>query len=100
MMPTLCTLVEKSMKIKWKKTYLDLIFGQIYWKKRPKQEAASTLHQPKNDILAFFKFMQKNVYWLDKKAPALFCIFLVVVICKIHMAKPLDSFNKCRKIIL
>ena len=67
---------------------------------RPGYEGVLTLHRPKNDILAFFKFLQKKVSRLDKKAPALFCIVLGVVICKNHVAKPLDSFNKCRKIIL
>ena len=28
-----------------------------------------------------------------------FCIILGVVICKNHVAKPLDSFNKCRKFL-
>ena len=57
----------------------------------PGHEAVSTLHRPKNDILAFFKFLQKKVSRLDKKAPALFCTVLGVVICKNHVAKPLDS---------
>ena len=29
-----------------------------------------------------------------------FCITLGFVICKIHVAKPLDSINKCRKFLL
>ena len=66
----------------------------------PGSEAVSTLHRPKNDILAFFKFLQKKVSWLNKNAPVLFCIVLGVVIWKNHVAKPLDSFKKCRKIIL
>ena len=67
---------------------------------RPGHEAVSTLHRPENDTLAFFKFLQKKVSRLDKKAPAHFCTVLGVVICKNHVAKPLDSFNKCRKTIL
>ena len=57
----------------------------------PGSEAVSTLHRPKNDILAFFKFLQKKVSWLNKNAPVLFCIVLGVVIWKTHVAKPLDS---------
>ena len=34
---------------------------------RPVCEAVSTLHQPKNDMLQFFKFLQKKVSRLDKK---------------------------------
>ena len=56
-------------------------------------------HWPKKIILAFFKFLQKKVSRLDKKAPAHFCIILGVVIWKNHVTKPLDLFNKCRKII-
>ena len=59
----------------------------------------STLHRPKNDIMAFFKFLQKKVSRLDKKAPALH-IVLGVVIWKNCVAKPIYSFNKCRKFIL
>ena len=33
----------------------------------PGSEAVSTLHWPKNDILSFFKFLQKKVSWLDKR---------------------------------
>ena len=33
---------------------------------RPGHEAVSTLHWPKNEILAFFKFLQKKVSWHDK----------------------------------
>ena len=32
----------------------------------PGLEATSTLHQPKNEILSFFTFLQKNVSWLEK----------------------------------
>ena len=67
---------------------------------KPKNETISTLHQPKNDILPFFKFLQKKVFRLDKKAPAYFYTILGVIVCKNHVARPLHSFNKCRKIIL
>ena len=66
----------------------------------PGSEAVSTLHWPKNDILSFFKFLQKKVSRLDKNTPANFCITLGVVIWKNHVAKHLDSFNKCRKFLL
>ena len=66
----------------------------------PGREAISTFHRPKNDILSFFQFLQKKVSRLDKKAPELFYIVWGVVICKNHKAKPLESFNKGRKIIL
>ena len=33
----------------------------------PGSEAVSTLHWPKNDILSFFKLLQKQVSWLDKR---------------------------------
>jgi hypothetical protein len=32
----------------------------------PGQEAVSTLHRPKKDILTFFKFLQKKVSRRDK----------------------------------
>ena len=48
-------------------------------------------------ILSFFNFLQKKVSRLDKKVPAHFCITLGAVIWKNHVAKPLDSFNKCKK---
>ena len=63
----------------------------------PRSEAVSTLHRPKNDILSFFKFLQKKVSRLVKKAPALFDPTLGVVICKNHVVRPLHSFNKCRE---
>ena len=65
----------------------------------PGNQVVSTLHQPKNDILVFFKFLQKKVSLLDKKAPAHFCIIWGVVIWKNQVAKPLDLFSKSRKII-
>ena len=37
------------------------------------QEAVSTLQQVKNEILSFFKFLQKKVSGPDKKIPAHFC---------------------------
>ena len=46
-----------------------------------------------------FKFLQKRVSRLDKKASAHFCIILGVVVWKNHVAKPLNWFNKCRKMI-
>ena len=65
-----------------------------------RHETVSTLHWSKNDILAFFKFLEKKVFRLDKKAPAHFYTILGVVICKKHMARPLYSFIKCRKSLL
>ena len=65
----------------------------------PERKTVLTIHWPKNDVLVFLKFLQKKVCWLDKKTPALFCIVLGVVTFKSHVAKPIDSFNKCRKII-
>ena len=53
----------------------------------PGSEAVSTLHWPKNDILSFFKFLQKKVSRLDKNTPANFCITLGVIIWKNHVAK-------------
>ena len=66
----------------------------------PGSEAVSTLHWLKNDILSFFKFLQKKVSRLVKNTPENFCINLGVVIWKNHVAKHLDSFNKCRKFLL
>ena len=60
---------------------------------RPGHKAVSTLHRPKK----ISNFCRKK---FDKKAPALLCIVLGVVTCKNHVTKPLDSFNKCREIIL
>ena len=48
----------------------------------------------------FFKFLRKKVSRLDKKASAQFFSILGVVICKNHVARPLHSFNKCRKFLL
>ena len=78
--------------------------------KRPEQEIVSTLHRPKNDILPFFRFLQKKVFRLDKKAPAHFYTTLGVVICKHHsigeeisFVKPgnffLQKFEKCQNVI-
>ena len=67
---------------------------------KPGGETISTLHRPKNDIPTFFKFLQKKVSRLDKKAPAHFYTIFGVVICKNHVARPLLSFNKCRKSLL
>ena len=60
----------------------------------PGHTAVSTLHWPRNNILSFFKFLQKKVSWLDKKVSAHFCISLWMVICKGCVAKPLDSLNE------
>ena len=65
--------------------------------KKPGGETVSTLHCPKNDITTYFKFLQKKVYRRDKIAPAHFFIIFGVVICKNQVARPLNSFNKCRK---
>ena len=67
---------------------------------KPRGETFSTLHLPINDIPTFFKFLQKKVSRLDKKAPAHFYTILGLVICKNHVARPLLSFNKCRKYFL
>ena len=67
---------------------------------KPGHNTVSILHWPKNDIPTFFKFLQKKVSRLDKKAPAKFYTILWVVICKYHVARPLHSFNKCRKSLL
>ena len=56
--------------------------------------------QPKHDIPIFFKFLKKKVSRLDKKAPAHFYTVLGVVICKKPVARPLYSFNRCRKSLL
>ena len=66
---------------------------------KPGSETVSTLHQPKNDIPTFFKFLQKKVSQLVKKAQAHFYPTLGVVICKNHVVRPLHSFNKYRKIL-
>ena len=67
---------------------------------KPRHGTVSSLHRPKNDILPFFKFLQKKVSQLDKKTPAHFYPTLGVVICKNHVVRPLHSFNKCRKFLL
>ena len=66
----------------------------------PRSEAFSTLHWRKNDILSFFEFLQKKVSRLNKQANTKFCIISRVVSCKNHVAKLLDSLNKCRRFIL
>jgi hypothetical protein len=63
----------------------------------PKREAVLTLNWPKN---AIFQISAKKVSWLDKKVPAHFWITLGVLICKNHIAKPLDSFKECRRFLL
>ena len=63
---------------------------------KPGHETVSTLHWPKNDILPFFKFLEKKVFRLDKKMPAYYYTTLGVVICKKYVARPLHSFNKCK----
>ena len=73
---------------------------QTFEQERPQKpggETVSTLHRPKNDIPTFFKFLQKKVSRLDKKAPVHFYTIFGVVICKNHVARPLHSFNKCRE---
>ena len=64
---------------------------------KPGPETVSTLHWSKNDILPFLKFLEKKVFRLDNLAPVHFCTTLGVVICKNHVARPLHSFNRCRK---
>ena len=54
-------------------------------------------HWPKNEILPLSKFLQTKVFWLDNKATAHFYTTLGVAIYKNHVARPLHSFNKCRK---
>ena len=66
----------------------------------PGSKAVSTLDWPKKDILSYFEFLQKKVSLLVKNTPENFCINLGVVIWKNHVAKHLDSFNKCRKFLL
>ena len=66
---------------------------------KPGSETVSTLHRPKNDIPTFFKFLQKKVSQLVKKAPAHFYPTLGVVICKNNVVRPLQSFNKYRKFL-
>ena len=44
--------------------------------------------------------MNKPVFQLDKKASSDFYTTLGVVICKNHVSRPLESFNKYRKFIL
>jgi hypothetical protein len=48
----------------------------------------------------FSNFCRKKVSRLDQKAPAHFYTIFGVVICKNHVARPLHSFNKCRKSVL
>ena len=55
--------------------------------------AVSTLHQPRNDILLFFKFLQNKVSWLDKKSFYTFLYNFVDCNLQNYVAKPLDSLN-------
>ena len=77
------------------------IYRTSEWTREPKNVAqmrdCQQLHWPRNDIPTFFKFLLNKVSRLDKKAPAHFYTILGVVICKNHVARPLHSFNKCRK---
>ena len=67
---------------------------------RPVRETVSTLHWPKNDSLPFSKFLQIKVFWLDNKVSAQSYTTQGLVICKHHVKRPLNSFNKCRKFLL
>ena len=58
---------------------------------KPRHEAVSTLHWHKNDILTFFKFLQKKVSLLDKKASANFFYNFWGCNLKNHGAKPLSA---------
>ena len=74
----------------------------VFEQERPQKPGTGTisrLHGLKNDILSFFKFLQKKVSQLVKKAQAHFYPTLGVVICKNHVVRPLHSFNKYRKIL-
>ena len=74
----------------------------VFEQERPQKPGTgtiSTLHGLKNDVLSFFKFLQKKVSQLVKKAQAHFYPTLGVVICKNHVVRPLHSFNKYRKIL-
>ena len=48
----------------------------------PGREAMSTLHHLKNEILPFFKFLQKKSFLFDKKVPGHFCITSGVLVWK------------------
>jgi hypothetical protein len=56
----------------------------------PGREAVSTLHLPKNDIVSFFKFLQKTVYWqrnlqhLNKSISFATCFFQITSPIVIH----------------
>ena len=72
----------------------------VFEQERPQKPGTgtiSTLHWLKNDILSLFKFLQKKVSQLVKKAPAHFYPTLGVVICKNCVVRPLNSFSKYRK---
>ena len=90
----------QPLKSFWKKLPSNPVTFEQERSQKPGLETISTLHQPKNGILPFFRFLQKKVFWLDKKAPGHFYTTLGVVICKYHVKRPLYSFNKCRKFIL
>ena len=55
---------------------------------------------PKMTFRHFSNFCRKKFLGLTKKAPVHFYTIFGVVIFKNHMARPLHSFNKCRKFIL
>ena len=67
---------------------------------KPVCETASTLNWPKNDSMPFTKYLKIKVFWLDNKVPAQSYTTQGVVICKSHVERPLNSFNKCRKFLL
>ena len=52
------------------------------------------------EFIGQLKVTLKKFPGLTKKLLHIFCITLGVVICGNHVAKPLDSFNKCRKFLL
>ena len=89
----------QSLKSFWNKPPSNLATFQQERPQKPGHETVSTLHQPKNDILPFFKFLQKEVSQLVKKTPAHFYPTLGVLICKDHVVRPLHSFNKYRKFL-
>ena len=66
----------------------------------PRHEAVSTLHRPKNDILAFIKFSAGKSFLAQKKSSCTFLYSFVAYNLQNHVAKPLDSFNMCKKIML
>ena len=90
----------QPLKSFWNEPPSSLLTFEQERPQKPRSETVSTLHRPKNDISTFFKILQKKVSRLDKKAPAHFYTILGLVICKNHVARPLLSFNKCRKSFL